>query len=90
MEESATMWRVTPALKKMVDDLLKEVQEDPILSAQIGDSNGHISRAALIRVCLSRGAASVRGEIRNRAPAVEQPAKPTPKPTKKPKKKARK
>jgi hypothetical protein len=87
MEEGATMWRVTPALKKMVDDLLEEVQKDPILSAQVGDSNGHVSRASLIRVCISRGAASVRGEIRNRTPVVEQVVKPA---TKKPASKSKK
>ena len=89
-EEKSTMWRIPPSIKSSMVALLAEAQADPILCGQIGNSKGHISMAALLRLCWSKGSASVKTEIRNRTPVVEQVVKPSPKPTKKPATKAKK
>jgi hypothetical protein len=86
-EAKSTMWRLTPAMVDAVDALLAEVQADPEMVTQIGDSTGHVPRAALVRLCLSRGMASVRGALRARG---TEESKPTPKPARKPAKKAAK
>ena len=85
--------RVDGHTLEALDALALELQDDPDMVTKLADSNGHISRSALMRECLSRGMASARNTNRARVaalPVVEQPVKPTPKPTKKPKKKARK
>ena len=79
--EKSTMWRIPASIKASMELLLVEAQADPILCGQIGNSKGHISMAALLRLCWSKGSTSVKTEIRNRAPVVEQVVKPTPKPT---------
>ena len=83
-ENKSAMWRVKPSTVAMIDALIEEAQADPVLSNDIGDSNGHISRAAMLDVCLSRGMASVRGVLRAKPPANVEPTTPK-KPPKKPK-----
>ena len=91
--EKSTMWRIPASIKASMELLLVEAQADPILCGQIGNSKGHISMAALLRLCWSKGSTSVKTEIRNRTPAPPAPVdkpmdKPTPK--KKPAPKAKK
>ena len=84
--EKSTMWRIPASIKVSMELLLVEAQADPILCGQIGNSKGHISMAALLRLCWSKGSTSVKTEIRNRAPSTPEPPPPK-KPTTKAKKK---
>lgn len=72
-EHKSAMWRVKPATVKMIDALVAEAQADPVMASNIGDSKGHISRAAMLNECLSRGASSVRSVLR--APVTPARAK---------------
>lgn len=87
-ENKSAMWRVKPSTVAAVDALRAEAQEDPVMAHDIGDSNGHISRAAMLDLCLSRGMASVRGALRARPEPVAKPAPKARKPAKR--RKARK
>lgn len=80
-ENKSAMWRVKPSTVAAVDALRAEAQEDPVMAHDIGDSNGHISRAAMLDLCLSRGMASVRGALRARPEPAPKPTptKPAPK-----------
>jgi hypothetical protein len=80
--------RVEGHTLEALDALALELQDDPDMVTKLGDSNGHISRASLMRECLSRGMASARNTNRARVaalPVVEHP--PPKKPTTKAKKK---
>lgn len=81
--------RLPPSMGAALDALILEAQEDPDLVSKL-ERGGVITRSAMLRECLSRGMASVRGALRAKAPTVEQPPKPTKKPTPTKKKKSRK
>lgn len=81
--------RLPPSMGAALDALILEAQEDPDLVSKL-ERGGVITRSAMLRECLSRGMASVRGALRAKTPAVEQVVKPSPKPTKKPATKAKK
>ena len=80
--------RLPPSMGVALDALILEAQEDPDLVAKL-ERGGIITRSAMLRECLSRGMASVRGALRAK-PAADKPApqpapkKPTPKAKKKP------
>ena len=78
--------RLPPSMGVALDALILEAQEDPELVAKL-ERGGIITRSAMLRECLSRGMASVRGALRARG---TEESKPTPKPARKPAKKAAK
>ena len=82
--------RVEGHTLEALDVLALELEDDPDMVAKLGDYNGHISRSALMRECLSRGMASARNSHRSRA-TTATPSVPAPKPAaKKPATKAKK
>jgi len=88
MEIESAMVRIPPAMLAQLDVLQAEVQADPELYALIADRTGKVTRSGLVRLCLSRGMASVRGALRARGTEESKPTpKPTPKPARKPAKK---
>ena len=68
-----------------LDALILEAMADPELVAKL-EWGGVITRSSMLRECLSRGMASVRGALRFKAPAPVDPPPPK-KPTTKAKKK---
>ena len=66
--------RLPPAMGAALDALIEEANEDPELRAKL-ERGGAITRSAMLRECLSRGMASVRGALRARP---EPAPKPTP------------
>ena len=74
--------RLPPSMGAALDALILEAMEDPDFVTKL-ERGGVITRSAMLRECLSRGMASVRGALRFKTPVVEAPKQPTPKPKKK-------
>ena len=71
----SSMVRIDPHVAQMFDDLAVAMEADPTMRAKYADSNGHISRATLLREAVTRGYAS----LRQQAPTVPEETTKKPK-----------
>jgi len=87
-QENDSKVRLPPSMGEALHALILEAEGDPEMLAKL-ERGGRITRSAMLRECLSRGMASVRGALRARTPEPKPPTEPPaqPKPTAKPKKK---
>jgi len=87
-QENDSKVRLPPSMGEALDALILEAEDDPELFAKL-ERGGRITRSAMLRECVFRGAASVRGALRARAPEPKPTTEPTAKSKKKPAKKRR-